>query len=40
MLAAIVNGGEGAYYLKLVGPAQTVAHWQTAFHEMVSSLRR
>jgi len=40
MLAAIVEGDEGPYYAKLVGPANTVAKWEPSFRDFVSRMKR
>jgi hypothetical protein len=38
MLAAIVDTTAGPYYLKLVGPAATVAHWEAPFDSFLRSM--
>ena len=37
--AAVVTTTEGPYFIKLVGPAKTVAKWEEAFAAFVKSLR-
>jgi hypothetical protein len=37
--AAIVESDHGAYYVKLVGPAATVARHASAFRELISLVR-
>ena len=39
MQAAILESDHGAYYVKLVGPAATVAQHAAAFRELVSGVR-
>jgi hypothetical protein len=39
MLAAIVHTGHGPYYVKLTGPAATVARWERDYEEYVSSAK-
>ena len=38
MLAAIVSTDVGAYYIKLVGPAGTVAKWEGTWDDFLSSV--
>jgi hypothetical protein len=38
-MAAVVETAGGPYYVKLVGPAATVAKWQSSFDGFLSSLR-
>lgn len=38
MLASIVDAPGGAHYVKLVGPAATVAHWEPAYRRFVSEM--
>lgn len=38
MLAAVVEGEGGPWFFKLVGPENTVSHWQAAFGDMVGSM--
>jgi hypothetical protein len=38
MRAAVVETPRGPYYLKLVGPADTVASWNTSVDEFLSGL--
>ena len=40
MVGAIVDGGEAYYYLKLLGPESTVAHWAGDFEGFVNSIRK
>ena len=40
MLAAIVESPKGAYYFKLTGPEQTVAHWKGTFDRFVERIRK
>jgi hypothetical protein len=37
MLASIIDTPHGAYYVKLVGPNATIAHWATSYRAFVSS---
>jgi hypothetical protein len=39
MRTAVVETPGGPYYLKLVGPAATVATWNASFNEFVASLK-
>jgi hypothetical protein len=39
MLASIVEGAQGPHYIKLVGPAATVAHWEASYRRFVSDLQ-
>jgi hypothetical protein len=39
MRTAVVETPRGPYYLKLVGPAATVAAWNVSFGEFVASLK-
>jgi hypothetical protein len=39
MLAAIVDTTAGPYYIKLVGPAQTVTHWESGFDSFLRSMQ-
>lgn len=38
MRAAVVETPKGPYYIKLVGPAKTIATWDGAFSEFLGSL--
>ncbi len=38
-LAAIVESDHGSYFVKLMGPAATVAHWEPGFRQYISSAR-
>jgi hypothetical protein len=38
MRTAVVETPRGPYYLKLVGPATTVAAWNASFGEFLASL--
>lgn len=38
-LAAIVQSPAGSYFVKLTGPVATVAHWESSFHQYVSSAK-
>lgn len=40
MLAAIFEAPEGAYYVKLVGPAATVERWQASYRSFLESIGR
>lgn len=40
MLAAILEAQEGAYYVKLVGPAETVAHWEASYAGFLEDVER
>ena len=37
--AGVVETANGAYYIKLTGPEKTVAKWDQAFEQFVSSLK-
>ena len=37
--AGVVDTPRGPYYIKLTGPAQTIARWDAAFNQFVSSLK-
>jgi len=39
MLAAIIEAQEGPYYIKLVGPRATVAHWEASYREFLSAIK-
>lgn len=39
MLAAIVTTDSGPYYVKLVGPRSTVAHWERGFEQFLDGMR-
>jgi hypothetical protein len=39
MLAAIVEAKEGPYFVKLIGPAATVKHWEASFRNFVSEMK-
>jgi hypothetical protein len=39
MRTAVVETPRGPYYLKLVGPAKTVAAWDASFKEFLASLK-
>jgi hypothetical protein len=39
MIAAIVEGGEGPWYIRLLGPKATVAKWEKSFDGFLDSLR-
>jgi hypothetical protein len=39
MLAAIVDTREGPWYFKLVGPAATVARWESSYRAFMQALR-
>lgn len=36
-LAAIVQSEHGSYFIKLTGPAATIAYWEPSFHKYVGS---
>jgi hypothetical protein len=38
-LAAIVESDHGSYFVKAMGPAATMAHWEAGFRQYVSSAR-
>jgi hypothetical protein len=38
-LAAIVQSPGGSYFVKLMGPAATVAHWEPSFRQYISSAK-
>ena len=35
----VVDTPRGPYFIKLTGPAQTIAKWDAAFNQFVSSLK-
>jgi hypothetical protein len=37
--AAVVEGPGGPYFVKLTGPARTVARWDASYLEFLKSLR-
>jgi len=37
--AGVVDTPRGPYFIKLTGPAQTIAKWDAAFNQFVSSLK-
>ena len=39
MLASIIQGGDGDYYAKLIGPAATVEHHAGAYRDFISRIR-
>src|SRR5262249_12033820 len=39
MRAGVVDTSNGPYFIKLTGPEQTVAKWDAAFNQFVSSFR-
>lgn len=39
MIAAIVEGGEGPWFVRLLGPKATVARWEKSFDQFLRSLR-
>ena len=39
MRTAVIETPRGPYYLKLVGPAATVAAWNASFNEFLASLK-
>ena len=39
MRAAVVQTGNGPYFIKLVGPGKTIAKWERAFDQFVGSLK-
>ena len=39
MRAGVVDTPSGPYFIKLTGPAQTIAKWDAAFNQFVSSLK-
>ncbi len=39
LIASIVESPVGAYYFKLTGPVQTIAHWQDSFERFVNSAK-
>lgn len=39
MLASIVESDHGPYYAKLVGPRDTVAHWEASYRRSISQIR-
>jgi hypothetical protein len=39
MLASIIQGGDGDYYAKLIGPAKTVEHHAAAYRTFISSIK-
>jgi hypothetical protein len=39
MLASIIQGGDGDYYAKLIGPAKTVEHHAAAYRNFISAVK-
>ena len=39
MIAAIIEGGEGPWFIRLLGPKATVARWEKSFDQFLRSLR-
>ncbi len=39
LLGAVVVGDQGPWFFKLTGPQNTVAHWESAFNNMIDSLQ-
>jgi len=39
MLASIIQGGDGDYYAKLIGPAKTVEHHAAAYRNFISGVK-
>lgn len=39
MLASILESGQNAWYVKLVGPAATIAHWEPSYRRFTSEVR-
>jgi hypothetical protein len=37
--AGVVETAKGPYFIKLTGPAKTVARWDAAFNQFIASLR-
>lgn len=37
--AAVVETANGPYYVKLTGPRRTIARWDSAFNDFISSMR-
>jgi hypothetical protein len=37
--AAVIETAEGPYFVKLTGPAKTIAQWDTAFSAFLNSIR-
>jgi hypothetical protein len=38
MRAAVIETPKGNYFLKLVGPAKTMSHWDQSFTDFVKSF--
>ncbi len=38
LLAAVVESGDGPYYVKLTGPEATVAHWKSSYEAFLSAM--
>jgi hypothetical protein len=38
MLAAVIETGQGPWFVKLIGPAGTVAKWQDSFDKFIQSI--
>ena len=38
MLAAVIETGQGPWFVKLTGPAATVAHWKESFDQYIDSI--
>ncbi|MFZ0451268.1 MAG: hypothetical protein WAL98_18690 [Desulfatiglandaceae bacterium] len=39
MLAAVIETGQGAWFVKMTGPAPTVAHWKDSFDQFIESAK-
>jgi hypothetical protein len=39
MIAGVIETPNGPYFIKLVGPARTVEHWQTSFNTFLNSFQ-
>lgn len=38
MIAAVIETGQGPWFVKMTGPAPTVAHWKDSFDQFLESL--
>ncbi len=38
MVAAVIETGQGPWFVKMTGPAPTVAHWKDSFNQFLASI--
>ncbi|MEJ2719929.1 MAG: hypothetical protein P8181_02140 [bacterium] len=39
MLAGVIETPSGPWFVKVIGPAKTVAHWEKSFYEFMASIK-